>query len=211
LETDSAPALQQPGLECHIRSTGLPGKATGEAALTSDLAFVLEAACFAADRHRDQRRKGADAAPYVNHVLGVARLVAGEAGVANPEVVAAALLHDTVEDTGTTPAELDRRFGPRVAALVMELTDDKALPKDARKRLQIEHAPAKSQAAKVIGLADKLCNLRDLTATAPAGWPASRRQAYFDWAEAVVAGLRGASPALEALVDAELARRGELG
>jgi guanosine-3',5'-bis(diphosphate) 3'-pyrophosphohydrolase len=180
-------------------------------AMAEGLALVLRAAEFAARRHRDQRRKGPEAAPYVNHVLAVARLVADVAGVTDPEVIAAALLHDTIEDTGTTGAELAAQFGPRVAGLVHELTDDKSLPKDERKDLQIRHAAHASAAAKIIKLADKLANLRDILAAPPRDWPAERSRAYFDWAGAVVAGLRGASPPLEALIDDALERRNAIG
>lgn len=178
--------------------------------MTDDLLLILDAAAFAADRHRDQRRKGAEGAPYVNHVIAVARALAAEGGIRDAEVLAAALLHDTVEDTGTSTAELAARFGPRVAGLVAEVTDDKTLPKPERKRRQVADAAAKSEGARSIKLADKLCNLRDILAAPPAAWPAARRAAYFDWAAEVVAGLRGTCPGLEASLDAVLARKGEV-
>uniref|UniRef100_A0A3B4WDF4 Guanosine-3',5'-bis(diphosphate) 3'-pyrophosphohydrolase MESH1 n=1 Tax=Seriola lalandi dorsalis TaxID=1841481 RepID=A0A3B4WDF4_SERLL len=84
----------------------------------------------------------------------------------------AALLHDTVEDTDTTPAELEAKFGPTVARIVEEVTDEKSLPKQERKRLQVEHAPHCSRQAKLVKLADKLYNLRDLNRCTPVGWTA---------------------------------------
>lgn len=81
----------------------------------------------------------------------------------------AALLHDTVEDTATTLAELEERFGAAVRRVVEEVTDDKRLPKAERKRLQIERAPTCSRRAKLVKLADKLHNLRDLNRCTPQG------------------------------------------
>jgi guanosine-3',5'-bis(diphosphate) 3'-pyrophosphohydrolase len=123
----------------------------------------------------------------------------------------AAVLHDTVEDTETTPAELAARFGERIAGIVMEVTDDKALPKDTRKRLQVEHAPRLSPEARLVKLADKICNLRDILASPPSGWPPERKRDYFDWAKAVVDGLRGVNQPLEILFDATYDRKPELG
>jgi guanosine-3',5'-bis(diphosphate) 3'-pyrophosphohydrolase len=169
------------------------------------VALILRAAAFAAERHRDQRRKGSAAAPYINHPLGLANLLA-ECGVEDPTVLAAALLHDTVEDTETTPEELAESFGAEVAAIVVEVTDDKALPKADRKRMQIEHAAHLSDQAKLVKLADKICNLRDLSQSPP-DWPLERKREYFDWAKAVVEQLRGTNARLEAMFTAAYARR----
>lgn len=174
------------------------------------VARVLRAAAFAADRHRDQRRKGASAPPYVNHPLQVAHVLASEGGVSDPDVLCAALLHDTVEDTATTADELGSAFGAAVAGMVMEVTDDKSLEKAVRKEAQVEHAPRLSPGAKLVKLADKICNLRDVLASPPAGWSLERRQAYFDWAARVVAGLRGTNALLEARFDELMTRRSEL-
>lgn len=172
--------------------------------MTNDLARLLAAAAFAADRHQGQRRKGAAAAPYVNHPIAVANELAA-AGVDDPDVLVAALLHDTVEDTGTQPEELERLFGAAVRRIVAEVTDDKRLPKAERKRLQVEHAPSLSRGAKLVKLGDKICNVREIGLDPPGDWPAARRAEYFAWAEAVVAGLRGASPELEERFDEALA------
>ena len=151
----------------------------------TDRRLTETARAFALRAHEGQTRKGAAAEPYAVHVAEVAELVALWGG--GPEAVAAAWLHDTVEDCGVTPEALDRRFGPRVAALVAELTDDKTLPKAERKRLQRVNAPGKSPDAALIKLADKTSNLRSLQNSPPAHWPAERQLAYVDWAADVVA------------------------
>ena len=175
--------------------------------MKSELALLLKALAFAAHKHRDQRRKDADASPYINHPIALADVLVNEGGVSDVEVVCAALLHDTVEDTATTPQELADAFGPRIARIVAEVTDDKRLPKAERKRLQIEHAPHISREAKLVKLADKLCNLRDVADRPPAGWSLERRQEYFDWARQVIDGLRGTHARLEAAFDAAYAGR----
>jgi guanosine-3',5'-bis(diphosphate) 3'-pyrophosphohydrolase len=175
--------------------------------MKGELALLLKALAFAAAKHRDQRRKDADASPYINHPIALADVLVNEGGVTDIEVLCAALLHDTVEDTATTPEELDNAFGSRIARIVAEVTDDKRLPKAERKRLQIEHAPTISDAAKLVKLADKLCNLRDVADRPPAKWDLARRQEYFEWAKQVIDGLRGVHPRLEAAFDAAYARR----
>jgi len=172
----------------------------------SRVGFLLRATEFAAEKHRDQRRKGAGASPYINHPIEVATMLATVAGVDDLVVLAAAVLHDTLEDTETSPAELERAFGPEVRLLVEEVTDDKSLERADRKRLQIEHAPRMSAPAKLIKLADKTANVSDVADRPPAGWPLERRRDYLDWAERVVAGCRGVNGALEARFDETLRR-----
>ncbi len=169
--------------------------------------LLLKALQFAAHKHRDQRRKDRHASPYINHPIALASVLAHEGGIDDARVLAAALLHDTIEDTQTTLGELQREFGERIAATVLEVTDNKRLRKHTRKRLQVEHAPTLSRAAKLVKLADKICNLRDLASRPPVGWDRRRRQEYFDWAKAVIDGLRGAHPRLERAFDAAYARR----
>ncbi len=171
------------------------------------IALIMKAAAFAADKHRMQRRKDAVASPYINHPLALANILASEGGVVDPIVICAALLHDTVEDTETSPEELKEHFGHAIASVVAEVTDDKSLSKSERKRLQVKKSASKSDAAKLVKLADKISNLRDIAATPPADWSLERCQQYFDWAAEVVAGLRGISPALEAAFDASFAAR----
>ena len=154
-------------------------------------ANLLKAIAFAADKHSRQRRKDADASPYINHPIAVAAALAVEGEVTDEATLLCAALHDTVEDTDTTFAELEQQFSTEVADLVRELTDDKSLEKAERKRLQIEHAKGMSSRAKQVKIADKICNVRDVTASPPAIWPLQRRLDYLLWSEKVVAGCRG--------------------
>lgn len=165
---------------------------------TAQVRRILSAARFAAEKHSRQRRKGEDGEPYVNHLLEVADLIASSSDVLDTELVMAGLLHDTVEDTGVTMQELEQRFGKDVAGLVAEVTDDKSLPKETRKTLQIQNAPNKSERAQTLKLADKISNLRSLTASPPAGWSLERKLQYFEWARNVVAGLTAPNPILKA-------------
>ena len=166
---------------------------------------LLKALHFAADKHRDQRRKDAEASPYINHPIEVAEMLARVGGVTDLVTLQGAILHDTIEDTNTTPEELEAHFGPEVRDVVLEVTDDKTLEKMERKRLQIEHAAHISERAQQIKLADKIANVRAVTHAPPAKWRLERRQEYLDWTEQVVAGLRGINPALEKLYDELLA------
>ncbi|KAF4522188.1 hypothetical protein B566_EDAN007336 [Ephemera danica] len=143
---------------------------------------LLKCVNFAALKHSRQRRKDAEETPYINHPIGVANILASEAGVTDLEILQAALLHDTVEDTDTTPDELEQYFGARVRDIVME----------------IEHAPNISREAKLVKLADKLYNLRDLSgAGRPRDWSPERVREYFVWARQVVAGMAGTHEELE--------------
>ncbi len=162
---------------------------------------LLAALAFAAHKHRDQRRKDAVASPYINHPIALANVLANEAGVVDERVLIAAILHDTIEDTETTEQELVREFGQEIANIVLEVTDDKALTKAERKQLQIDHAGALSRRAKLVKLADKICNVRDMASSPPVNWSVERRREYFDWAKAVIDGLRGVHPALEHIFD----------
>jgi guanosine-3',5'-bis(diphosphate) 3'-pyrophosphohydrolase len=177
--------------------------------LDPDLKTLLRALDFAARKHRDQRRKDPEASPYINHPIALANCLANEGGVTDRNVLIAALLHDTVEDTETTVEEVRANFGEKIAGIVGEVTDDKSLPKADRKRLQIEHAPHISPEAQQVKLADKICNLRDVANTPPPGWPLARRQEYFDWAKRVVDGVRGVNPTLEAVFDEAFSHRPE--
>jgi guanosine-3',5'-bis(diphosphate) 3'-pyrophosphohydrolase len=159
---------------------------------------VLKAAHFAAKKHAGQRRKGAAAEPYINHLLEVAELVCSALAEPDTNLVIAALLHDAVEDTGTTKQVLVETFGSDVADLVMEMTDDKSLPKAERKRLQTVHASQISVRAQVIKLADKISNLRGIVASPPADWSGERKREYFEWAKQVVDGLSAPNEMLKA-------------
>jgi len=167
----------------------------------SGIPLVLRAIEFAAWKHRDQRRKDERASPYINHPIAVAEVLSRDGGVRNSEVLAAALLHDTLEDTETTSTELRRAFGPKIARIVQEVTDDKSLPKERRKELQIEHAAHISRGAKLVKLADKICNLSDILASPPKDWPLGRKREYFDWSKRVINQVRGTNVALERRFD----------
>jgi len=169
--------------------------------VASDLALLLRAATFSAERHRHQSRKGDDPPPYINHPLEVASMLANVGGISYVTTLVAALLHDTVEDTSASAEELEGEFGPEVRLLVEEVTDDKSLEKDVRKRLQIEHTPTLSKPAKQIKLGDKICNTRDVVENPPSDWDLTRRLEYLDWATDVVAGCRGVNEPLERYFD----------
>lgn len=175
-----------------------------------NLGLILRALDFASDKHRDQRRKDVNATPYINHPIDLANVLVNEGGVTDTDVIVAALLHDTVEDTETTFEELNEYFGAKITGIVREVTDDKCLEKHERKQHQVNHAPHISDQAKLVKLADKICNLRDITADPPAEWSTKRKREYFDWAKRVVNGLRGVHPMLEAAFDA-VHDRGEKG
>ncbi len=168
---------------------------------TSPESGILKAAHFAADKHRDQRRKGQEASPYINHPIAVAEILTGVGGITDLATIQAALLHDTVEDTNTTPEELAIQFGDEVMGLVMEVTDDKGLAKAERKRLQLEHAKQLSAKAKMIKIADKISNVTDIKNVPPKDWDDARRMEYFDWAEKVVTNCRDANQRLAVRFD----------
>jgi (p)ppGpp synthase/HD superfamily hydrolase len=168
------------------------------------ITLIARAAEFAARRHVDQRRKGAAREPYINHLAEVAALLADATDGKDSVLVAAGYLHDTLEDTETTYEELAMLFGPDVAELVAEVTDDKSLPKAERKRRQIETAGRKSMRARLLKIADKTSNLRALTASPPADWDTQRVAEYPEWAAQVVDRCRGLNRGLEQLFDAAL-------
>jgi guanosine-3',5'-bis(diphosphate) 3'-pyrophosphohydrolase len=162
---------------------------------------IIASIAFAAHKHRDQRRKDAVASPYINHPIALADILANEARIDEERVLIAAILHDTIEDTETTAEELAQMFGAEIAGIVGEVSDDPALGKAERKRLQVEHAGSLSRPAKLVKLADKIANLRDIAISPPPDWTLHRKQEYFDWAKAVIDGLRGVHPVLERLFD----------
>jgi len=166
-----------------------------------DVGVFLKALVFAAHKHRDHRRKDPSHSPYVNHLIEVADLLWRVGGVRDPALLMAAVLHDSIEDTHTSPAEIREYFGKEVLDLVLEVTDDKSLPQAVRKRLQVEHAAGISLRAKQLKIADKISNVRDIMITPPPDWSEQRRQEYLDWARQVVDRVRGANPALETEFD----------
>ncbi len=171
-----------------------------------DNKIVLRAAHFSALKHRNQRRKGIEASPYINHPIFVAMIIADVGGVGDPEILAAALLHDTLEDTDTSPDELENKFGERVRKLVEEVTDDKKLPKQVRKTRQIEHAAGTSEGAVLIKLGDTISNVLDVTESPPSDWSLERRKEYLDWAEEVINNCSNVNGKLKRYFDDVLAR-----
>jgi GTP diphosphokinase / guanosine-3',5'-bis(diphosphate) 3'-diphosphatase len=167
----------------------------------SDISALFKALQFSAEKHRHQRRKDKEASPYINHPIDVAATLWKVGKIRDSNVLTAAVLHDTIEDTNTTPEDIEGLFGDKVRSLVVEVTDDKTLPKEVRKRLQVETASHKSAGAKLIKLADKICNVQDISHAPPANWSLERRREYLDWAEKVVHGLRGTNSFLEKRFD----------
>jgi guanosine-3',5'-bis(diphosphate) 3'-pyrophosphohydrolase len=176
----------------------------------SDVANVIGALHFAAHKHRSQPRKDEAKTPYINHVIAVVHTLATVGDVSEPVPLMAAALHDTIEDTETSWQELEERFGSEVCRTVREVTDDKSLPKQERKRLQIEHASHLSDGAKELKLADKTCDMLDVIENPAVGWSLDRRIDYLDWTEKSAAGCRGVNEALEAHYDRVLQRGREV-
>lgn len=167
----------------------------------SDVALIFQAVKFSADKHRHQRRRGRVETPYINHPIDVAVTLWTVGGIRDVVTLVAAMLHDTIEDTDTTPEEIKVLFGDEVLSLVLEVTDDRRLSKEARRRSQIERAPHLSESAKKIKLADKILNVHDTPQT---NWPPQRRMDYLNFTERVVAGLRGVNRKLEDCYDGTL-------
>ncbi len=171
---------------------------------------LLAAADFAARKHKGQRRNDAEATPYINHPIAVAALLARVAGVKDLLTLQGALLHDTIEDTETSAEEIEVRFGKAVRRLVLEVTDDKTLPRPDRKRLQVERAAKLTSRARLIRVADKICNLDDMNFTNPGGWSLERKLGYLDWSVEVIGQIRGIHPGLEKLFDTIVAEKRQL-
>jgi guanosine-3',5'-bis(diphosphate) 3'-pyrophosphohydrolase len=160
------------------------------------ISLLFKALTFSAEKHSKQRRKDIDESPYINHPIALANILA-QRWVIDENVLCAAILHDTLEDTETTVDELRKHFGEKITSIVLEVSDDKSLEKEVRKQMQIEHAASLSQEAKLVKLADKIANLTDIIKTPPAKWTKERKQEYFAWAKAVVDKLRGSHQGLE--------------
>jgi guanosine-3',5'-bis(diphosphate) 3'-pyrophosphohydrolase len=177
---------------------------------TRELVELLRALRFASQKHRQQRRRDSEATPYINHPIAVAELLVRIGKVNDLAAVQSAILHDTVEDTQTSAQELEEHFGQEVRLLVQELTDDKSLPKQERKRLQVEHASQLSAYAKQIKISDMICNMEDITETQPPSWSLQRKLEYLNWAQNVAAGCRGCNEHLEQLFTSVLKGRRDL-
>jgi len=165
------------------------------------LSGFFRALQFAASKHRNQRRKDKRKTPYINHPIEVCHVLTDIGDVYDPTILTAAILHDTVEDTSASTEEVNDLFGPEVSKLVKEVTDNKQLPRFVRKKLQVDHAPTLSDAAKQIKLADKISNMRDLMENPPRHWNNRRKLDYIEWAEQVADGLRNVNKKLEDAFD----------
>ncbi len=166
----------------------------------NQIILLAKAYNFAAHCHETQCRKGQRAAPYINHLTEVAELTAQATDGKDIALIAAAVLHDTIEDTRTCFDDLVSEFGEDIAGLVKEATDDTSLPKQMRKQLQIDHAPHKSERAKILKLADKISNIRSILYSPP-DWPLSRKQEYLVWSDDVAQGLKGVNSWIDELYD----------
>jgi GTP diphosphokinase / guanosine-3',5'-bis(diphosphate) 3'-diphosphatase len=175
--------------------------------MRSDIRILLDAIAFAAHKHRSQHRKGREKSAYINHPISLAVVLVDEGNVEDVTVLQAAVLHDTIEDTQTTYDELLDHFGREVADIVLEVSDDKNLPKEVRKEEQIKHAPHVSHRAALVKLADKICNLREVLTAPPVDWSLERRREYFDWAKRVVDSLPPVSDRLRAIFDTTYSMR----
>lgn len=164
---------------------------------TTDTAALLKAIAFAADKHRQQRRKGLDSDPYINHPIAVANILANIGNITELPILLAAVLHDTIEDTDTGQEEILQLFGIQVLNLVLEVTDNPHLSKPARKQLQIQNLPDMSTGAKCIRLADKISNMLDITFHPPLNWSPQRCAEYIDWSEQILVGCKGINTDLE--------------
>ena len=161
--------------------------------------IMIKAAVFAAEKHKYQRRKGFNQIPYINHPLKVADLLI-DCGESESDLLIAAILHDVIEDTDVTETEISENFNSVIAKLVSEVSDNKNLPYTIRKELQVKSAPDLSHNAKLIKIADKICNIRDIL-NYPLDWSAERKLAYLDWGLQVVSGCRGLNEKLDQIFD----------
>ena len=179
---------------CNLKNNVLQESAETDKAKL--LSLLFKALSFSAEKHTKQRRKDIDKTPYINHPISLANILA-QRWVIDENVLCAAILHDTIEDTETTVDELQEHFGEKITSIVLEVTDDKSLEKSIRKQKQVEHAASISHEAKLVKLADKIANITDIINTPPADWSTDRKKDYFNWAKAVVDNLRGAHQGLE--------------
>ena len=187
-----------------LASSALTTRYSRGHAVCSTTQILRRATGFAAWKHDGQLRKGDGGIPYIHHPIEVTAILAEVGNITDLDVLQAALLHDTIEDTETTTEELDAHFNTRIRGFVLEVSDDKTLSKEERKAFQIEHAPHLSVEAQTIKLADKISNITDVAFSQPVDWSVERQLAYFDWATHVVDGMRGCNAALEALFDRQV-------
>lgn len=169
------------------------------------LSKLLEAFELAAEKHRLQRRSGYDGLPYINHLIKVTRILWDVAEVRDANTLLAAILHDIIEDTDTTEAVIAEKFGPSVGSIVLEVSDDMSLPTAERQKIQLDSASSLSKQAKIIRIADKGCNLRDIMSY-PVAWALEKKQDYLQHTLKIIERTRGTHPLLEQWFD-DIARQ----
>lgn len=170
-------------------------------------AKIIEATAFAEERHKGQTRKGVGKVPYINHPIAVAKLLS-DFGESDTDLIISALLHDVIEDTTKNEQEIKEisnvildKFGENVLLTVLEVSDNKSLPVEERKRLQVIHTPDLSDRAKKLKIADKICNILDIKNDPPENWPQERKLKYLEWAKQVVNGAKGINKKLDQYFD----------
>lgn len=162
-----------------------------------DVEKLLTALEFSAQYHSGQYRDGEDKIPYIIHPIGVCILVWESGTGATTDMLIAALLHDTLEDTDATAEEIENLFGPHVLRLVLDLTTDPKLSSKEAKQHQLDHAPYMHEQAKVVKLCDRLYNITDLLNSPPPTWSQEGKDAYIAHTEKLVKALEGAAPFIE--------------
>lgn len=168
-----------------------------------DFEKLLTAVEYAAKKHEGQVRKDAEKTPYIVHPLGVAEILWNEGGIRSVNVLTAAILHDTLEDTDATEIEIESLFGPRVLYTVIEVTNDPSLTGEENKQRQVDHAPTLSLDGQLVKLADRLYNVRDLR-NPPPSWSNEKVDQYYGWGEKLLNALTGTNEALETALDQEI-------
>ena len=168
---------------------------------------IFKALEFAANRHKYQTRKGISKTPYINHPILVAKTLLNFYED-DTDLLISALLHDVVEDTAKNEKQVKelselilQMFGENVLLTILEVTDNKNLPVNERKQLQIQLTPKLSDRAKKLKIADKICNILDIIEDPPEGWSDDRKIAYIQWAKNVVDGARGLNSELDQMFD----------
>ncbi|KAM3718084.1 Guanosine-3',5'-bis(diphosphate) 3'-pyrophosphohydrolase MESH1 [Dirofilaria immitis] len=181
-----------------IKHNGLNSKKNG---ITYDTSLIIKAVDLAARRHRQQRRKDAIQTPYVNHPIGVAYILTNEGQITDTATIIAAILHDIVEDTKTTDKEIRETFGDEVADIVKECTVVKSVKREIRMKSQLQKASELSHKAKLVQLADKLYNIRDIERCIPFGWTKQNVTEYVLFAKNLLSSIRGIHGPLENALD----------
>lgn len=162
---------------------------------------IFKALQYASIKHKGQIRKGRDRAAYINHPIAVANTIINVGKIEDENTIIAALLHDVIEDTDTTEQDISEAFNSEIAQIVLEVSDDKHLSIEERKALQIKNAPHLSDEAKIIRVADKICNIRDVIDFPPITWNKKRKIIYLNWTRNIVDQIRNTNISLETLFD----------